>query len=98
MRRYIRNTAVSLFAGAVVVVGTATPASADHTVQDGLINVSVGDITVEDVNVGVAAVVVAQVCGLKVGPVVVLGTSVDTTGEPVTVCTIRQRDVVFSQN
>ena len=34
----------------------------------------------QDVNVGVAANVVAAVCGVAVGPVIVLATQVDRTG------------------
>lgn len=59
--------------------------------QDGLVNVNVGNVSVLDgtnVAVGVAAQVVAQICGVKVGPVAVLGTAVDRTGVPSTpICT-----------
>ncbi len=64
----------------------ATPAQA-QTTQDGLVNVAVGDIAIEDVNIGVAANIVAQVCGVKVGPVAVLGRAVDRSGASNTVCT-----------
>ena len=43
-------------------------------------NVAIGDITVQDVNVGVAANIAATVCGVKVGSVVVLATQLDATG------------------
>ena len=50
-------------------------------IQDGLVNVAIGDVTIlEDVNVGVAAQVAANVCGVKVGPVAVLGRAVDRSG------------------
>lgn len=50
-------------------------------------NVAVGDVTVlQDVNVGVAAQVAAAICGVKVGPVAVLGRAVDRSGETSIVC------------
>jgi hypothetical protein len=57
-------------------------------------NVNIGDITIlEDVAVGVAANVAANICGVTVQQVNVLATEVDQTGETDTVCTIgRQRN------
>ena len=67
--------------------------------QDGLVNVNVGDITIRDaVDIGVAAQVAAQICGLKVGPVAVLATQTDRSGEMRTVCETDQGDVTFTQN
>jgi hypothetical protein len=91
------------FAGAAAVAAAiAVPGAnvaAQIAVQDGLVNVSVGDVTIlEDVNVGVAAAVAANVCGLKVGPVAVLGQAVDRSGSPTTVCTSSNGPVVISQN
>jgi hypothetical protein len=43
--------------------------AATPTQQDGLINVAVRDVTVlQDVNIGLAAQLTAQVCGLKGQP------------------------------
>jgi hypothetical protein len=93
----IRRTAVTLAAGAALVTAAAAPASAQ--VQDGLINVAVGDVTIlQDVNIGVAAQVAAQLCGLKVGPVAVLGQAVDRSGTTRTVCTTAQGPVTLRQN
>ena len=64
---------------AASTVAFAGPAAAAPQ-QNGLVNVAVGDITVQDVNVGVAANSVAAVCGVAVGPVVVLATQVDRSG------------------
>jgi hypothetical protein len=66
--------------------------------QDGLINVNVGDVTIEDVIVGVAAVIAAQVCGVNVGPIAVLGRAVDRSGATRTVCESNQGPVTFTQN
>jgi hypothetical protein len=79
---------------------TAAPtASAQIASQDGLVNVAVGDVTIlQDVNVGVAAQVAANICGLKVGPVAVLGQAVDRSGATRTVCTTDQGPITLRQN
>ncbi len=84
---------VSLCA-AGMLVGATAPAMAQE--QDGLVNVMIGDITIEDVNIGVAAQVAANVCGVKVGPVAVLARQVDRSGETRTVC--ETGDVRLTQN
>ena len=72
---------------------------ADPVVQDGLVNVAVGDVNVlNDARIGVAAQVAAQVCGVKVGPVAVLATAVDRSGATRTVCDSDQGPVTISQN
>jgi hypothetical protein len=77
----------------------AGPALAANQNQDGLVNVAIGDVSVlNNANIGVAANVVAQVCGLKVGPVAVLATQVDATGVSQTVCNAPSGPVVISQN
>ena len=80
-------------------VGTlAAPAQAQVN-QDGLVNVAIGDVTIlEDVNTGVAAQVAAALCGIKVGPVAVLGTAVDASGTTDTVCTNNLGDINLVQN
>jgi hypothetical protein len=87
----------TLFATALLAVGVVSPASAQD--QDGLVNVAIGDVSIlNDANIGVAAQVAANVCGVKVGPVAVLGTAVDTSGTTRTVCTTDQGPVTISQN
>lgn len=67
--------------------------------QNGLVNVNVGDVTIlEDVNIGIAAQVAAQICGVKVGPVAVLGVAVDRSGDTRTVCQSDQGPVTIRQN
>ena len=94
--------ATTSIAGALLMGlgAAAAPASAQPIqFQDGLVNVAIGDITIlEDVNIGIAAQVVANVCGLKVGPVAVLGTAVDRSGDTDTVCTGGTGPVEISQN
>ncbi len=98
MTSYARKTIVTLFAGAALMAGAAAPASGATQNQDGLVNVAIGDITIEDVNIGVAAQIAANICGVKVGPVAVLGVAVDRSGDTRTVCTTDQGDVVLTQN
>ena len=90
--------AIAAFVIAGSVAATA-PAFAQIAVQDGLVNVAVGDVTIlEDVNVGVAAQVAANVCGVKVGPVAVLGRAVDRSGMTSTICVSPQGPVTIRQN
>lgn len=92
-----RRTFAGVLVAAAVAIGPS--ASAQIAVQDGLINVAVGDVTIlEDVNVGVAAQVAANICGVKVGPVAVLGQAVDRSGATRTVCTNDQGPVTLRQN
>ena len=86
-----------LCASSLLAVAAAGTASAQQ--QDGLVNVAIGDISIlNDANIGVAAQVAANVCGLKVGPVAVLGRAVDLSGETETVCTTNNGPVTISQN
>ncbi|MDQ3768773.1 MAG: hypothetical protein M3370_04745 [Actinomycetota bacterium] len=80
----------------LLLAGSALPAAAQE--QDGLVNVMIGDVTIEDVAVGVAAQIAANVCGVKVGPVAVLGAAVDRSGDTETVCETDQGDVTLTQN
>ena len=85
----------------LLISGTflAGPVSAQIAVQDGLVNVAVGDVTIlEDVRVALAAQVAANICGVKVGPVAVLGRAVDLSGGTRTVCTNDQSPVRIVQN
>ena len=52
----------------------------------------------EDVRVALAVQAAAQVCGVSVGPVAVLGRAVDRDGETRTVCERDQGPVTISQN
>jgi hypothetical protein len=63
------------------------------------VNVAIGDIEIlNDVNVGVAAQVAANICNLQVGPVAALARTVDRRGGSVTVCETSQGPVTISQN
>ena len=100
MNSTARRTIASVFAAGIAVTGATAPANAaEQTQGDGLIQVQIGDITITDaVDIGVAAQVAAQICGVKVGPVAVLGVAVDRSGRDQTVCTTDQGRVTLTQN
>lgn len=84
--------------GAAAVYTPVSPAAAQTTVGDGLVNVAVGDVNVlNNVDVGVAAQVAAQICGLMGGPVAVLARQVDRSGATQTVCQSPQGPVTIRQ-
>jgi hypothetical protein len=94
----MRRSIVALLVAVALSLSLVGPAAAQQQ-QDGLVNVAVGDITVQDVNVGVAATIVATVCGIKVGPVAVLAVQVDQSGEPAEIaCPAQGGDAVITQN
>lgn len=97
MRRIALGVAsLAMAAGGAVL--TTSPAEA-QVQQDGLVNVSIGDVNVlNDANIGVAANVAANICGVKVGPVAVLGRAVDSSGTTDLVCTTDNGPVTISQN
>ncbi len=93
----IRKVTVTGLMSLTLLGAAAAPAFAQD--QDGLVNVAIGDVTIlQDVNIGVAAQVAANICGVKVGPVAVLGTAVDGSGATRTVCTADQGPVTIEQN
>ena len=88
-------SATALLCGGVGVPG----ALAATQQQDGLVNVAVGDVSIlNNARIGVAASVAATICGVQVGPVVVLATQVDATSAQRTVCTTDAGPVTISQN
>jgi hypothetical protein len=100
MTHYIRKSMLSLVTASALVTGVALPANAaNNAQQDGLINLAVGDVNVlNDANIGVVAQVAANVCGVNVGPVAVLGRAVDRSGATTTVCTTGDQAVRLIQN
>jgi hypothetical protein len=95
----IKKTCAALFTTALLGVGIAAPASAaNNSQQAGLVNVSVGDVSVLDnANVGVAANVAAEICGVNVGPVAILAVNTAATGTQHTVCMIGDQAVTLTQ-
>ncbi len=94
----LHRSGVAVASGLMFTAALGAPAQAQVT-QDGLVNVNVGDVTIlQDVNVGVAANIVAQICGVKVGPVAVLGRAVDRSGDTDTVCRTDGAPIKITQN
>ena len=76
----------SLALGAALAFGAPDAAQA-QTKQDGLVNVVVGDVTIlRNVDVGVAANVIAQICGVSVDAVVGVIAAVDQTSRTASFC------------
>jgi hypothetical protein len=100
MRKFIATLAV----GGFMFFGSADDAQAQNlTFNDGLVNVTVGDVTIlQDVNVAVAATVVAQLCGINVSNVQVAllarATQVDRSGRTATICRSEDGPVRIVQN
>jgi hypothetical protein len=95
----MQRSIVALLVAGALPLGLAGPAAAQVQVQDGLVNLAVGDVTIlEDVRVGIAALIAANICGVKVGPVALLGRAVDLSGETQTVCTTDEGPVIIEWN
>jgi hypothetical protein len=93
-RRWTKSIAALVASGAMIF-GIVGPAAAQP--QVGLVNVSVGDVTVlENVNVGAAVQLAVNVCGVQVGPIGVLAIQAARQGQ-VVVCTTDQGDQVIIQ-
>ena len=87
----VLKKATAAAAGSLFLLGAiAGPSQAanNNTLNDGLVSVTVGDITIEDaVDVNVAASVAATLCDVAdIGSIAVLGEAVDATGSEETVC------------
>jgi hypothetical protein len=97
--KWMQRSIVALLVAGALSLGLTGPATAQVQVQDGLVNVAIGDIEVlNNANIGIAAEVAAQVCGLRVSNVAVLAEQVDNSGRTRTVCTTDQGPVTISQN
>jgi hypothetical protein len=103
MTRRVRMAAASVVASvALLVGGFAWSADADTSGQqqgDALVNVQVGDITVSDINVLIAAVVVAQFCDtLDINAALLLVNDVDQTNNSQTACRTDLGRIRVAQN
>lgn len=99
MKNTIKRTTAGAVLGGSLLFSAMGVASAAPPVnlQDGLVNVGVGDVTIaKDVNVGVAAQVIAAVCGTDV-TAAVLG-AVDQIGTPQTFCNLPGGPLTVAQN
>ena len=100
MTMQVRNLVGALVVGtAVLFTPLATVSAAPEAQrQSGLVNVNVGPTSVlNNANVGVAAQVAAEVCGVSVGPIAALAQQVARTGATQTVCNSAQGPVTISR-
>ena len=86
----VRRSVATLLVGLLLLVGGALPAAAQE--QDGLVNVMIGDVTIlEEVDVAVAASIVANLCAIVDANVALLAAQgVDESGTSFT-CDLRGR-------
>ena len=97
MRRLIASIATAAMLTVPVVAG---PSAALAATQDGLVNVNVNDVEVaKDVNVTVAAEVVASVCAVVNADVAALASQVDQTDKPAEIdCPATGDKITIAQN
>jgi hypothetical protein len=87
-----RIFAATATVAAAATFGLASPAIAQ---QEGLVNVNIGDVTIlQDVGVGVAANVLANVCGVQVNAAVIARQVIRNDAPLVGSCT-NQNDAPF---
>ena len=101
MRNIVKSVAAGTLVGGSLLftAGLGIASAQPLNLQDGLVNVAVGDVTIlEDVNVGVGATVAAAICGINVSDVNVLAEQVDADEGQRTVCNVTGGDVLLSQN
>jgi hypothetical protein len=75
-----------------VAIGVGADTAAAQPQQSGLVNVNVGDVTIlQDVGIGVAANVAANICGVQVNAAV-LAQQVIRNNDPFGVCETGEQD------
>ncbi|WNG93969.1 hypothetical protein [Mycobacterium sp. ITM-2016-00318] len=100
MHNIMKKTAAgAVMGGALLFTGGMGLATAQPVqVQDGLVNLAIGDVALlNDLDVAVAAQIAAAVCGLDVGPVAVLGEAVAAGGPEEVVCTNNLGPITIEQ-
>jgi len=100
MNTAIVRVAGGVFAGSLLLTGAvALPAQAATQTANGLVNVQIGDITIQDVNVGLAVQLVATACDLvDVTNVAILVSQVDQTSKKETFCKAEAGNVKVKQD
>jgi hypothetical protein len=85
---YTKKSIVLTLVVAILLLGLMVPVAGAQVVQDGLVNVAIGDITIQDINVTVAAQVAAAICAnLDLNAAVLAVQAVDEGGQDL-VCDI----------
>jgi hypothetical protein len=98
MKRMQRNMVALLLVG-LLSLGLVGPVAAQVNVGSGLVNVQIGNVSIlNNLNVGVAAEIVAQICDISISNVAVLAEQVVRTGRERTVCTANGQPIIISQS
>ena len=98
MKRMQRNMVALLLVG-LLSLGLVGPATAQVNVGSGLVNVQIGNVSIlNNLNIGVAAEIVAQICDISISNVAVLAEQVVRTGRERTVCTANGQPIIISQS
>ena len=91
--------------GALLVAGSLSlgfvgPAAAQiNTAEDGLVTVQIGNVSIlNNLNIGVAADIVAQLCDVSISNIAVLAEQVDRRGGSRTVCQNDDGPIIIRQN
>jgi hypothetical protein len=92
-----RNIAALVVAGALTV-GFAGPAAAQRQNQNGLVNLAIGNVVIQDINIGIAAQIIANVCDTTVQVAVAVVAAVAQGDPATTVCTVAGTPIVVSQS
>lgn len=95
-----KAAAGAVIGGSLLFTGMGVASAQPLQLQDGLVNLAVGNVTIlEDVNVGVAATVAAAICDVAdVGSINVLAEAADSGTASDSVCTVPGGDVTLLQN
>jgi hypothetical protein len=97
--KWIQRNFVALVVAGALSLGLAGPAAAQINVGDGLVSVQIGNVSVlNNLSIGVAADIVAQLCNISVSNVAVLAEQVDRSGRERTVCTDNEQPIIIAQN
>ena len=92
----LRKKAAGLATAITLAVGMTAAPVAHGQQQQGLVNVNVGDVTIlQDVGIGVAANVAANICGVQVNAAVI-AEQVVRNQEPLAVCEIGDQDAAVT--
>ena len=84
--KWMQRTIVALLVAGALSLGLVGPAAAQVNVGSGLVNVQIGNVSVlNNLNIGVAAEIVAQICDISISNVAVLAEQVVRTGRERTV-------------
>lgn len=96
--KWMQRNIVALVVAVALAVGFAGPAVAQNQGQNGLVNVAIGNVVIQDINIGIAAQIIANVCDLTVQAAVAVVAGVAQGAPSTTVCSVAGTPIVVSQD